>query len=123
LLLSAPFIRKRRLVTYHELLAASVTPQGAHFLETSSRFLSGLTLSLSPLLSSTELLRVRSPLGFSRIVFRFQNLLFVGACCPKLLFGCLLFGIVVSPTSIGHSTSLGCSQYGQMMPCGGEVVV
>jgi hypothetical protein len=43
LVLSAPLIRKRRLVTYHELLAATVTPHDAHLFE-SRRLLATLAL-------------------------------------------------------------------------------
>jgi len=39
-----PFIRKRRIVTYDELLAAAFTPKRSHFLQT------GCWLSALPLL-------------------------------------------------------------------------
>jgi hypothetical protein len=44
LLLSAPFVCKRRLVKYNEFLTATVTAQGAHFPEI-RRFLSALAFS------------------------------------------------------------------------------
>jgi hypothetical protein len=43
LLFCNPFIHRRRMMAYEELLAATVTPKDAHFLEISS-FLSALSL-------------------------------------------------------------------------------